>query len=547
MMRYWLLFLIVMTWLCAPARGNTPFVRLDSVIAHRNHYNNAKEQKILKIKRKIASATNDSIKLRLYNDVYNEYHFFRFDSAMTYVKKGLELAEKTGKKYYTDLNFIHKASMLASAGLYSEAEEILKSLDERKLGGVGDNSLRYEYNLTLYWLYTYWSDYCSDNEYRTTYWQLKEKYLKRTIDLANDRPNEYNYLMGEYELYVTHNHEKALQFYLKVLESEPANTRLYSTACFAAACCYAHFNNTDKYIEYLVNTAITDIMVPVKENLSLQKLAAWIFDKGNDLKRAENYINVSIEDAKFYNNRLRIIDSSDKLSVIVTKYKDKLNDQNTSLKWTLLGSVVLLILLIATSVAIFKQNKLLSKRKVEIADRNLQLTQLNERLMSLNGELSHKNECLIDTNRKRENLVKLYIDLCSKYIDRLSNYQKLVARKIKAKQVDELLSTITSTRLSEDDAATFLSHFDRAFTDLYPTFVQEFNNLLTEENRISVQHNKLTTELRIFALVRLGVTESSEIANLLFYTPRTIYNYRSVMKSKAINKETFDDDVRRIC
>lgn len=165
----------------------------------------------------------------------------------------------------------------------------------------------------------------------------------------------------------------------------------------------------------------------------------------------------------------------------------------------------------------------------------------------MNGVLTNSNERLLATNVKREGLAKLYIDLCSKYIDRLSKYQKLVCRKIKANQVNDLLSMMTSSRLSDEDAATFMHNFDKAFLDQYPTFVTEFNELLLPEARIKTQSNTLTTELRIFALVRLGVKESSEISNLLFYTPRTIYNYRSAVKSKAINKDSFEDDVRKLC
>ncbi len=163
-------------------------------------------------------------------------------------------------------------------------------------------------------------------------------------------------------------------------------------------------------------------------------------------------------------------------------------------------------------------------------------------------QLNTLNARLVDTNKKREGLARIYIDLCAKYINRLKNQKTLVQRKIKANQVNELLTLIASSKFSEEDAATFLNRFDKAFLDLYPTFIEEFTALLKPENRtIMPSSNSLTPELRIFALIRLGVKESSEIADLLFYSPQTIYNYRSAVKNKALCKETFEDDVLQLC
>ena len=145
-------------------------------------------------------------------------------------------------------------------------------------------------------------------------------------------------------------------------------------------------------------------------------------------------------------------------------------------------------------------------------------------------------------------MASIYIDLCAKYIDKLGKYQTLVKRKIKANQAQELLQTISSARISEEDAATFLTRFDKAFLDLYPTFVQEFNALLQPDARIQQKTpHTLTTELRTFALIRLGVKNTADIAGLLFLSIQTIYNCRSVIKNKAINKESFDDDVQKLC
>ena len=543
MKKYILTTILCMISLLSFADNTALYLRLDSAIALKDQYTKDKEQRIEAIRKSTKVVTDRQTLLKMYNEMYNEYHYFRFDSAMTYVKKGLELAIKENNEYYRYLNTIHESMLLATCGLYSEARTKLDALDENKM----DDNLKYEYTLTQYWLYTYWSDYSNESEYRDTYWYNKIEYLKRVVPLAKKMPNDYNYLMGEYFLYVIGDGKKALPYYNKVLSKEPENSRLYSTACFAVSCIYAALGDEQRHEEYLIKTVITDIVTPVKENMSFQELAMLQFRTNSNPQKAELYIQLSMDDAKFYNNRLRIIDISNKLPAIVDKYKEMMKDQNRKLRSSLIGSLILLLGLIITSVFIFQQNKLLRTHRRKIAENNKQLTELNTELSILNGRLTTSNEKMQVTNVRREALAKLYIDLCSKYIERLHKYQLLVCRKIKANQAKDLLSTMTSSKLSDEDAATFMHNFDKAFLDQYPTFVTEFNALLLPDQAIITKPNTLTTELRIFALVRLGVKESSEIANLLFYTPRTIYNYRSATKSKAINKDSFEDDVLHLC
>jgi hypothetical protein len=262
-----------------------------------------------------------------------------------------------------------------------------------------------------------------------------------------------------------------------------------------------------------------------------------------------------MEDAKFYNNRLRILEISRNLPQIMTSYQDVTERQNRHLRYAI-GFISLLVIgLLLNSYYIYRQNRKLNVRRYELAESNNQLTDLNAQLAEsnqqqadLNNQLQELNQRLVYTNKHREGLASIYIDLCAKYIDKLAKYQTLVKRKIKAHKEQELLQTISSTRISEEDAATFLTRFDKAFLELYPTFVEEFNALLTEDGRIQQKSpHTLTTELRTFALIRLGVKSTADIAGLLFLSNQTIYNCRSVTKNKAINKETFDDDVMHLC
>lgn len=292
----------------------------------------------------------------------------------------------------------------------------------------------------------------------------------------------------------------------------------------------------------MLRACISDLLNCTRENLAMQDLAMYMFKKGDDnILLAERYINFAMDDAKNYNNRLRIIEISQKLPVIVSTYREKLSSQNSLMRMALLGVSVLCVFVVVLLYFYSRQNRQLARHRHELSQSNRLLSSLNEKLNTINSRL-------LDTNSRRERLAKLYIDLCAKYIDRLSKFEVLVKRKIKVGQVNDLLNTASSSRLSEEDAATFMNSFDTAFLDLYPSFVTEFNALLREDEQIVPPHKgRLTTELRIYALIRLGVKESSEIAALLFYTPRTIYNYRSTIKSRARNRGTFESEVEQLC
>ena len=210
----------------------------------------------------------------------------------------------------------------------------------------------------------------------------------------------------------------------------------------------------------------------------------YIFEHNKDeLDLAQQYIQTALEDAHFYNNRLRIIEISSKLPVIVSSYQQTLNQRNKVQMTAIIVISLLLLFLLSAVFYIVKQTKRLSLQQQELKKNNNQLSELNTQQKELNTQLHDLNALLVDTNRKRERLAKLYIDLCAKYIARLKKQQTLVKRKIKANQITELLSQLSSERLSEEDAATFLSRFDKAFLDLYPDFTEELNSLLLPEGR----------------------------------------------------------------
>lgn len=513
-------------------------VTLDSLLSNTSQIYAQKEANINTYKNIINKDKDITTLFYAYDKLFQEYYVYQFDSAMVYVNKSLELADKTHNSYYHDKSRIEKASLLAIGGLYGEAVTMLNEIDSTKLAPP----LRFDFAITRYYIYMYWSDYCHDSTYSPQYRQKAAEYLKQAVALLDKKDHRYHFFLGEYYIYVDRNDEKALQYYFQALKDVPIQSRYYAMAAFAIANNYSANNNPDKYEEYIIQACISDLSNCTRENLALQDLAMFLYKKGdNNISRAERYINFAMDDAKAYNNRLRIIEISQKLPIIVKNFREKLTTQNNLMRAALWGISILLIFMLVLFYFYRQQNKLLHKHRIELSDSNTQLSSLNDALNLLNTRL-------IDTNKQRERLAKLYIDLCAKFIDRLSKFELLVRRKIKVGQVNDLLNIASSSRLSDEDAATFLLQFDAAFLDMYPSFIEEFNALLKPTEQVVPAHNRsLTTELRIFALIRLGVKDSSEIASLLFYMPRTIYNYRSTFKNKVINRDTFEEDVAKLC
>jgi len=520
------------------ASSSTPYNKLNQVIENYAIYNHTREKQLrdLKIAARYNKNNTETL-LKIYDDEFTGYYAYNYDSAMVYVKRTMQLAQETGNEYYLIKSTLHRALLLASIGFYSDSEECLKSIALRHI----PQDLLFNYYYTHYKLYSFWNNYYKNSEFQEKMNQKIIFYLKKAITLVPKNSNMYFYLLGEYYKYKHHIYLAGICC-KKVVDRTSQNNKLYGSAAYNLANCYLLEKKYSLYKHYLILAAIGDIKCSVKENVALQDLAMFIFKNEKDrLQLAEKYISFSMRDAKFYNSRLRMVEISQKLPAIVSTYQEKLFTRNKYLRTGILLLALLSLALITTFFYIIHQNKLLTISKKEVS-------KSYEILRSLNKNINFKNQKLLGVNTKREKLAKVYIDLCAKYIDKLQKFQKLVERKIRANQAKDLLSQISSSKLSEEEANTFLSQFDHAFLSLYPSFVNELNSLLKDDYHIKAKSDlSMTTELRVFALIRLGVKDSAEIAGILFYSPQTIYNYRWGLKCQAKNKDTFEDDVVQLC
>ena len=519
--------------------NNQLYKQLDAALAQRAHYVELKEKSLNEIKQGAKYVTSNEDKLKLYEQLANEYKAYEYDSAMTYVNKGLILAQKSNNIFFNKRFQLSQTRLLITRGFYAEAKEILQKIEPKE----EPRDYQFLYYYTMYGLYNNWSTYCENNEFSKNYDLKKVEYLKKAIELSPKKDAFYYYLMGELYYFSNHpNNNKTIQYYKKALSMEKTNSRLHAMTAFALSEIYQKANNLELMEHYLLVAAISDVTSATKENVALQDIALFIYKhKTRSLNKAQEYINLSLEDAYAYNNRLRRIEISSKLQMITNAYTDDIKTTNRLLNIALLVIILLLLGVGISSLFIRKKNRLLKQKKDEITATSAKMEILNEQLHLINDELKN-------TNQKRERLVKVYIDLSYKNIERNQKLRTLAVRKIKANQSKELLSLLSSSSSTERENKEFLTEFDKSFLALYPTFVNELNQQLTESAHIQLKENgEMPPILRVCALLRLGITESSKIAGILSYSPQTVYNYRSLLKNNAIDKEHFEENVLRLC
>jgi len=689
----------------ARADNNKLYERLDSVIAHSADYDVIKEKRLKDIKLGAKFVTNPADKLRIYEQLANEYSPYVYDSAMVYVQRGISLAKHTGNSDYCNRFLITKANLLIERGFYIEAKESLDKI-EISQSDPKQNFLFYCAQSSLYYNL---NACCQKMEFSQHYNELFKEYIGKALYYCPKNSAMYYYMKGINLFFSGRSINEISASLNKAMQMFGPENRMYGRAAYALSKAYGDNKLWEQQRRYLLLAAISDVMSANNESLALQDVALLLYKNKNDLDKARKYINQTLKDAHAYNSRLQRVELYTNLHVILSAYNEKLQKEAIWKNVTIICILVLLVVIAAAVVYVnrkkdllklsekelkalteelsatnkqqLKDNKalqdsndeLISSNKAfrdsndelkgsnkalrdsndelkgsnkalqdsndelkgsnkalqdsndelkgsnkalrdsndELKGSNKALQDSNDELMSsnkalqdsndelmnsnkalqnsndelkynnnelkynnnelknFNNELKDSNKALKDsnnelkdsnkalrnsndelenTNAKRELMANAFIMLCYQYIERLDSQRKLVIRKIKANQQNELLSILSSSKRGTEESQSFFSQFDKIFLSLYPSFVNELNSLLIPEAQIELKEdNELTPSLRVAALVRLGVTESPKIAGILSYSLQTIYNYRSTLKNSAIDKEHFEENLQKLC
>lgn len=518
------------------------YKRLDSVIAHRADYDALKEQKIQNIKLGSAYVTSNEDKLKMYERLVNEYTPYIFDSAWVYTQKSIDLAVHTNDTACCKKFQIIKARLLIFRGFYIEAKEILDDMSVPP----SDRRLNYLYNCAQCALYFNLKLSTHDTEYGPRYDRLFHKYMDNTLLYCTQKDALYYYLKGAQLAYSNGDIKDIAACLGKAMSQLKPDSRLYAMSASIMSKVYGIHHQPELQERYLLLAAISDVMAANNESMLLQEVALNLYK--HDVRKAQRYINVSLSDANVFSSKLRRIELYSNMHTILSAYNHALENAG---KWYFvltLSIIVLLVVIAWGAMRIKRNNNLLKQNEKNLTAQTEQLNATNSKQKEANDELEKLNDELEQTNTKREYMAKSYISLCYQYIEKLESQRKMVIRKIKANQQKELLSILSSSKRTAEENHNFFSQFDSIFLSLYPTFVEELNTLLTPEAQVELkENNELTPSLRVAALIRLGVTESSMIAGILSYSPQTIYNYRSALKNGAIDKDSFEENLQRLC
>ena len=575
--------LIILIAICfspfrAQADNKTLYQQLDSAIAHLADYYALKDKKLKDIKLSTTYITDAKEKLRLYEQLVHGYTPFIYDSAMVYVQKGTQLAQQTNNLVYYNKFQMLKARLYVLRGFYIEAKQCLEQLNIPP----SDTLQNYLYNSAQCALYYSLNAFCENTEFSAHYKKLFNEYINKALSYYPKQDAQYYYLKGV-QLYYSNGSLHDISTYLKKSMSlSKPNSDLYGMSAYILSKAYGKNKQLELQERYLLLSAISNVKTSTNESLSLQDVALLLY-KNNDIDKAQEYISLSLKDANVMNNRLRRVDLYNNFNFILSAYASKLELQAVWHKLVLVCIMVLLGVVVSIMVYVKRKNQLLKQNEqklkalteqlyninsqqakdnkaltnsnteltnsnTELSKENTELTNSNTDLSNTNTELSNSNAELANTIAKRENMANAYINLCYQYIERLDNLRKLVIRKIKANQQQELLSMLSSSKHSVEANQNFFLQFDKIFLSLYPSFVKELNTLLVPEAQIQLKdENELTPSLRVAALIRLGITESAKIAGILSYSPQTIYNYRSALKNNAIDKNRFEENLQKIC
>lgn len=515
---------------------------LDDVILHSRQFEVEKERHIASIRQSLsARALSPEEEYAVNFHLHDEYETYICDSALHYINRNIEIAGMLGRNDWLVESKLKKAHLLAVSGLYAEGIALLQTIDRKDI--VGSRLLDY---YTAYEnIYLYHAEYAQDDEYRPHYLKLRACYLDSILHIVP--PGTYMHAVVQAPLLIDQGrYEEARSVLRHFLPQLNRQTRDYAvlTSVLAFACEPDRPVSERKY--YLAESAIADIRCVVKENNSLRVLAELLYEEG-DLERANRYMKKSMADATFYNARLRNIQASRMLPLIDNAYQREKEAQRQKLYVSLWVISALSLFLIAAVIFVIGQMKKLARARREVVEANRELQKLNEDLTAANLRQQEMNGSLTEANCVKEEYIGRFLGLCSAYIDKWETYRKMLNKQAGAGKLDELYKQLKSSRFIDEALKDFYREFDNAFLNIYPHFVESFNRLFPPEEQVEPkQGERLSTELRIYALIRLGISDSSRIASFLRCSITTIYTYRSKLKNKSLYRGNFEAEVMKI-
>lgn len=530
---------------------------LDSEILNKDEYDKLKRESIERRMSELDKADYAEQRYWIARDLYNEYSSYDSDSALHYATMSYNLAKELGKKPWMDEMNINLSYLYSATGLFEEAKSCLEEVDPSTLSG----NMFINYYEKLLFFHTHKDQFVEITTVENPYTESAENLLKSLSNTLPMTDPEFSWLMGWRSLGSKELSEEAIPVMLEVLKGRKYDSRQDAMDSWMMSRLYEKVGDENNKIKYLILSAISDVRTSNKEIASLEELANLMYLSGN-LDRANSYVNLSIECANDYKSRVREANLSRIQQSITLAYQEKNKEQARKVNLTLIALIVVLVFLIGTIIYIAMQNRKLHDSRKALDNANSQLNENLKELQSAHAALTEANNRLSGlyssakqdtielsiTNNAMERYIADIFSMCSDYINKIDDFRKKINRMIIAGRLDEVRDITKSTELSTSEIKELYAIFDEIFLKIYPDFVADFNTLLRPEEQIHLRKGELlNTELRIYALVRLGISDSVKIAKFLHCSVQTVYNTRQRVRNKAIiPKERFAETVKSL-
>lgn len=557
--------MVMLSFLCQEAyavsslRIDSLMNKLDSVVADRENFSRLRESHIATLKRDLKAATDDSVRYELLGNLFDTYKPYNTYSAYYYSLQRENVARKIGNPVFVANARMNQANVLSAVGMYHGAMSIVNSID----AAILPDYLLPHYFYTRRTLAGNLGDFAAFSTIRAEYNALTNSY-RDSVMSVND-PASLAYIITKADKYNSFGqYDKAVETMNDFMSKNDLSEHEKAICAWTLAESYRYLNDAENQKEQLIISSIGDLKAAVREYVSLRHLALLLYKEG-DLERAYRFMNIAMDDATKCNARQRIVELNGAYPEISGIYVDKIKKQQHSLMVALWIITFLSLVVVVTLVYVWKQMKVISKSRSDLAVANDKLNSLNEELMTSNENLSVANVKLSESNSRlneaiaglseanrklscaykeiaensslKEFYIGRYMEECMSYIDNLDSYRKSLLKLAGTGKLADVKDKLKSTEILDVCLKNFYADFDSTFLKLFPTFVEDFNKLLLDEERIvPKREGALSTELRIFALIRLGITDSDKIAKFLHYSLTTIYNYRTRVRNKARNE-----------
>ena len=524
------------------SRADSLLLKLDQAIKERPIYMEQKELKLVELKRQLHRQIPDEERFAILGTLLDEYRSFNTDSALHMAEEREQIAIRLGNREYIDNARMNKADVLGMTGMYKEVMDLMRNIHIDRLP-VDIHPYYYHIYRTVYGLM---ADYAVTAYEKKLYTELTDKYRDSLLLVNKDNLLIHTLIQSD-QYNVRNEYDKAIRLLTDYLALQKDYEHDVAICAYTLSESYRLKGDKEKEKEYLIVSAMADIKTAVREYISLRKLAVLLYQEG-DIERAYSYVKICMEDAAACNARLRKLEILEIFPIINDAYQQKTEKQQEQMKWALVSISLLSLFLLLAIFYVYKQMKKVAAARREVIDANKRLKELNDELHLSNAQLKEANHSIAENSYLKEEYIGRYMDQCSVYLEKMDNYRRSLGKIAATGNVEELYKNIKSSKFIEGELKEFYTNFDNTFLQLFPTFVEDFNALLADDEQISLKAGeRMNTELRIFALIRLGITDSVKIAQFLRYSVTTIYNYRTKVRNKAAgDRDLLEQEVMTI-